>query len=428
MIDPLKDLLPASFRGVEFFVRTEEREGGRKLKVFEYPLTKRRDIQDLGGRYPVYSVQALVCGEKWLQDATKLRNVCESKTAGTLVLPSYGVFRAVCVEIKEQVADTKHGIVSFSMTFAVQQQSKGNIGTLDTTIDAAAAKVMSELKVTFGKKLDVEYEGVNKDVIENDFSTLKQRIDKDIPAMVTETQSFMDKLNTIISDVDALTNALLRDGMLGIIMNSLPADGSMFGTMKKLWTFGNQLSRTLPSLLGDISTLQNLGLANLVFGPYGIPTWLGNTSSRRQRNQNRIAVVLATRSVGLVGSMVQAVGASYTTVSQLDYRIGEIEDAFQNIVYDDNLNYSSALVSAMESMKSVCYKELDKKRERAYKIKDAQVERTTSALLAYQLYNEKIEETGRITDFYVLSNFIGRINPTQRRDKIDGLVRVLEVE
>jgi hypothetical protein len=126
--------------------------------------------------------------------------------------------------------------------------------------------------------------------------------------------------------------------------------------------------------------------------------------------------------------MVQAVGSSYTTVSQLDYRIGEIEDAFQNIVYDDTLNYSSALVSAMEEAKAICYKELDKKRERAYKIKDATVPRTTAALLAYQLYNEKVEETGRISDYYALSNFIGRINPTQRRDKLDGQVRVLEVE
>lgn len=429
MINPLQDLLPASFRGVSFFVHYEERQGGRKVQVFEYPLTKRRDIQDMGSRHPIYTLQCVVIGEDWLKKATELRRVCETESAGLLVIPSFGTFMAVCTSLKERVSDTAHGIVLFDLVFSVQKTRDVNIGESTETINSAGAKAIAGITISFSKAWTTPINKDNKAVAKSDFSQMMISLSEAIPGVEKATSGFMDKLNAIVGDVDKLTKALLREGVLGTVMNSLPADGSVFGSIKKLWTFGNNLSRTLPYLLDDITTLTNMGIRNLLLGPYGIPLWLKNTKSRKQRSEIRVATVALTRSFGVITALDQAAKANYTTVSDIDTRIADIEEAFTNVVYDPNLNLSSMVISALEQQKAVVYKVLDEKRERAYKVKTINLPNSTTApLLAYQLYYEQIAKTNQISDFYSLSDFIGNLNKTQRRDKLVGTTTVLEVD
>jgi len=429
MANPTENLYSASFRGVPFFVTAETRDGGRKLKIYEHPLSDNRTIQDLGRKQPVYSLQAIVIGTNYLADARRLRIACERKLAGTLSVPSFGIFQAQCTSMSESVSDVSHGVITFDLTFAVvRTQTTKSFGT-PTTIPHATAKAMESLTDEFKGSYVKPVTANNRDVLKNDIEQMAKDFTDNIPNTKTLTDGLLNGLNDIIDDVDKFTRQLMREGVLGTIMNNLPDDGSLFGNVKELWTFGNNLTKVLPLLLEDLSIRTTLGTKTLLLGPYHIPTWLKNTKNRKVRTENRVLLVGTVRSFGMVCALEQAAYGNYTTVDEIQDRIDEIEDGFTNIVYDTTLSLPSSIVSTLEELKTVCYRELDKKRQRAYKIKEVDIKGdTTTPLLAYQLYYEEIVNSNSIGTFNTLNRFLGNINPKQRRDRLSGTISVLGVQ
>ena len=110
-------LLPASFRGVPFFVASHELQGGRRGVLHEFP---DRDIpvtEDLGRAAGRYSIEAFVIGADYDQDRDDLIDaVFNVAGPGTLVHPYLGTIEVQMMDgcsLREQTAPG--GIANFHL-------------------------------------------------------------------------------------------------------------------------------------------------------------------------------------------------------------------------------------------------------------------------------------------------------------------------
>ena len=59
-------LLPASFRGVKFFIEKAELSAGRRTQVHEYPLRDKPFVEDLGRATRTITITAFVIGSDFI--------------------------------------------------------------------------------------------------------------------------------------------------------------------------------------------------------------------------------------------------------------------------------------------------------------------------------------------------------------------------
>jgi len=77
----------AHFRGVQFFVETDARQGGRRVAVHEYPKRNTPYAEDMGRKAKRFLVQGYLIGKNYLEQKTRLVNALEKDGPGQLRLP-----------------------------------------------------------------------------------------------------------------------------------------------------------------------------------------------------------------------------------------------------------------------------------------------------------------------------------------------------
>ncbi len=110
-------LLPASFKGVPFFIDASDVKSGRKSVTHQYPKREISFTEDLGKKPREFSIDALVIGDDYFIKRDGLLQACESPDAGILVHAYLGSVRAICqsVSVRESASDGR--LARFSMTF-----------------------------------------------------------------------------------------------------------------------------------------------------------------------------------------------------------------------------------------------------------------------------------------------------------------------
>lgn len=122
-LDALRDLLglqglkPGSFRGVPFHVADNDRAGGRRVGVTEYPLRDDISTEDLGRAKREFTVTAYVIGEDWRDQRDELLFACEDVAKpGTLTLP-FGFEMVVrCTNVRVQETQVRN-VCTFLLSF-----------------------------------------------------------------------------------------------------------------------------------------------------------------------------------------------------------------------------------------------------------------------------------------------------------------------
>lgn len=112
----LQGLLPASFRGVPFHIEDQERLGGRRVAIHEFPLRDRLRTEDLGRARREFLVTAYVIGPDYRSARDALLSACEDLAApGTLVLPTgyEMVVRCTTVRVVERVRNVATLLIAF---------------------------------------------------------------------------------------------------------------------------------------------------------------------------------------------------------------------------------------------------------------------------------------------------------------------------
>lgn len=110
-------LLPASFRGVPFFVDSSSVPVGRKGQLHEYPQRDDPFFEDLGRQARVHKLTAFVIGADCFDQRDRLLSALEEGTAGELVHPWLGRLSVKAGECDMQHERREGGVVRFDLTF-----------------------------------------------------------------------------------------------------------------------------------------------------------------------------------------------------------------------------------------------------------------------------------------------------------------------
>lgn len=108
---------PASFRGVAFFVRSNERSGGRRLAVHEYPFQDAPYAEDIGRKRRGFSVEGYVVGEDYTTDRDDLLDALEQDGPGPLVHPYWGSRTVAVDDFRVRESTDEGGMAVFSIQF-----------------------------------------------------------------------------------------------------------------------------------------------------------------------------------------------------------------------------------------------------------------------------------------------------------------------
>ncbi|MEM7422094.1 MAG: DNA circularization N-terminal domain-containing protein [Pseudomonadota bacterium] len=111
-------LLPASFRGVSFFVYAETRENtGRRTTTHEFAASEDFLREDLGKRAPALQVEGYLIGPDYDLARERLIAACEASGSGVLSLPIGGEVDVFCDTISITRTQAEGGFAAFSATF-----------------------------------------------------------------------------------------------------------------------------------------------------------------------------------------------------------------------------------------------------------------------------------------------------------------------
>lgn len=154
MPDPLwlLDYVPASFKGVPFFVLSHSRSGGKRGPDHEYPQRDTGSPEDLGRKMHRYNVQAFTIGDAYHDDAAALITALDSGT-GELVHPRWGSLQALCRSWTENETKDEQGMARFTLAFV---EDLGLTGLKIAISGGPATKVANVLLKAAAKAAFVE--------------------------------------------------------------------------------------------------------------------------------------------------------------------------------------------------------------------------------------------------------------------------------
>lgn len=126
------NLTPASFRGVQFHVETNELGGGRRDVVHEFPNRDTPYSEDLGRRARRFSVTGYIVGPTYTINRDALIAALEQEGAGTLILPTQSAQQVQVDHYTNIEQRTRGGMCTVEMTFSEAGQAISTSFGIDT--------------------------------------------------------------------------------------------------------------------------------------------------------------------------------------------------------------------------------------------------------------------------------------------------------
>jgi prophage DNA circulation protein len=137
-------LLPASFRGIPFAVRTAPIKRGRKVAVHEYPFRDDVWVEDLGRGTRVISFTGFILGDDVYAQRDAHVMAAETAGQGTLVHPSLGSVQASLVEFSATERFELGRVVELEFSFIQSAQKQPQYPTTATSTQAAATTAATD--------------------------------------------------------------------------------------------------------------------------------------------------------------------------------------------------------------------------------------------------------------------------------------------
>lgn len=110
-------LLPASFRGIPFPIRSHTQVGGRKTATHEYPNQTARFVEDLGGLLSRFTVQAVINEPAYFARRQALKLALDLPNSGILSHPWYGIRRVAVISYTITESYERNGEAIFNIEF-----------------------------------------------------------------------------------------------------------------------------------------------------------------------------------------------------------------------------------------------------------------------------------------------------------------------
>ena len=196
--------LPASFRGVSFWVESSDLSVGRRTVTHQYPQRDEPFTEDLGRAAREYRFSAFVLGEDYIEQAKKLREALEKPGAATLVHPEFGEIQVVAQPGASMSFSQSMRRVNFSLAFveAGLNAFPTPEGASQQASRAAADKVSEAAAESFEDSLTLDdIEDFVQDALNGD---LLDALDIISNSEIAKVLDFADRVSDLANDAISL--------------------------------------------------------------------------------------------------------------------------------------------------------------------------------------------------------------------------------
>ncbi|WP_122563408.1 DNA circularization protein [Pseudomonas viridiflava] len=195
-------LLPASFRGVGFFISSAVVPIGRKGQLHEFPQRDEPYFESLGKQSQVHTVTAFIVGPDCFEQRDKLLQALEASGAGELLHPWLGRMQVQVGECDMTHSLAEGGIVRLNLKFYPDQPLKFPTSTLNT-----GRQLMQASDGLLGSALR-RYRAVmaTVDAVRINIQALRSTLSGVFATIQRQFSSFM----TVYSDATALVHSLVN--------------------------------------------------------------------------------------------------------------------------------------------------------------------------------------------------------------------------
>lgn len=149
--DMLPGLLPASYRGISFFVPDTSTQVGRRVAEHLFPGIDVAAYDDLGLAPQTVQIEGLIVSDSYIAEAQALKAAFETAGPGTLIHPWFGPMQVIMEEPAEiSFSAFELRVVRFNATFKRYNGASllGSFSTASSLISAALSLVSLALSLT----------------------------------------------------------------------------------------------------------------------------------------------------------------------------------------------------------------------------------------------------------------------------------------
>jgi prophage DNA circulation protein len=367
----------ASFRGVQFFVETSDREGGRRGVQHEFA---QRDVpytEDTGRKGRSFNLDGYVLGDDYFTQRDQLITACEAEGPAELVHPYFGRLVVNCFNFKVRESSKDGGIAIFSFSFVEAGQQAFPNASQDTTFNtgSAADALKSASKNSFADK----------------FSVLKQ------PAFVLKAAA--DKVKAFSAQVETVSKTFSSAAAdlteLSFTLRKLTAN------VNDLLATPDKLAEQMGSALGFLRTASGSaedsfnGLKGMLgFGSDDKPVAI-TTSTRQKQFDNQKALNDMIKQIAVAEAVQSAIEVPFDSVEDAEAArsdlIGAIDDQMVDTTSDD-------VYAAQQDLMARMIQSLPPPNQALSRIGTVTKPKTTNSLiLAYDVYESPSLESDIIT-------------------------------
>lgn len=222
----------ASYKGFPFLVRSVRTQGGQKTASHEFPGSDKRSVQDLGQRPDVFTVDAIVHGDDYIADVSRLKQILSEGGFGDFVHPSQGTFSVKATGFLLVESDAEKGIARFEINFSTASPDvqpvarQSNVGAISRQTETVK-------------------------------SALKDRITTDYNVNASLFGNFTDAINQVTQIADAFDgNArLFAFGLSDLETLGVPGLATFVRSIKDFREAATSLAQTPSKMANDLFNL-----------------------------------------------------------------------------------------------------------------------------------------------------------------------------
>lgn len=301
-------LLPASFRGIPFFIESHDLKGGRNAVSHEPADRDNTFSEDIGRKGKVFTLEAHILGDTYFFIRDGLISAMDTKDPGFLVHPYLGIKEVQPEGFSVRESTDEGRICRISMTFIEAGEKSSPLALLDkitgfvTNVVVGVAQVQNAFQLAFKVAELPSYAIESANSLVKDFVTTIRNGIKNV-SLKPEQQA---ELNKKLDDYDGNSEAMVRNPA----SNAAEVD-SIISLLKDVVEDPPD-SFTIDTTLGRDDKLDVFAdLLNFDDGSEDIPS---NTPTRVQEKANAVAFGNLVRQLSIIRYSEQAVSKEYESI------------------------------------------------------------------------------------------------------------------
>lgn len=311
-------LRPASFRGVEFFVETDEAEFGRRQVTHTAALVDVPTLEDLGRAAQVFQVDGYLVGDDFdVQLKELIRAIEEVPGPGRLVHPRYGERTVGASGFRVRHQNSEGRMCRFAITFGeAGELSQPTEGIDSVNVLANRSEAIQEVgeQSFIDKFKSADFPQFVRDSAAGTLATVGEYLSGPTSFITDNFNQATAVFGVVTDTVDAVSDTVSSyqrqvSKYMTNISSLINVPGSLASTLTGLVS---GIRRTFGSGAGAMLS----GLANLFPHESKSSTTVYKTPSRAQVAQNQEAIVQIIRQAAIAELAVVAVDQDYETIDE----------------------------------------------------------------------------------------------------------------